>query len=92
MNFIVVAIMRGYRISMRFLSDGSVLLTLEPPWSVMLMCVQSQYLPEVPTNIHGLSNMAEWVPRIYSKGEIDRAAATLVPWWKGEGKDEVFRS
>jgi len=28
--------------------------------------------------------MAEWVRREYSKGEIDRAGALLVPWWKRE--------
>jgi|HubBroStandDraft_1064217.scaffolds.fasta_scaffold407899_2 hypothetical protein len=26
--------------------------------------------------------MAEWVQPEYSKGEIDRAGALLVPWWK----------
>lgn len=31
MNFIVVAILRGYRIHIRYLSDGSLFLTLEPP-------------------------------------------------------------
>ena len=29
----------------------------------------------------GCDNMAEWTKRKYSKGEIDRAAAGLIPWW-----------
>jgi len=28
--------------------------------------------------------MAEWAQREYSKADIDRAGATLVPWWKGD--------
>jgi RelA/SpoT family protein len=27
--------------------------------------------------------MAEWVKRQYTKGEIDKAGALMVPWWKG---------
>ena len=28
--------------------------------------------------------MAEWVKPAHGKGDIDRAGASLVPWWKGE--------
>jgi hypothetical protein len=58
------------------------------------MCAQSHCLPqefvrsEFPAHISEPSNMVEWVPNIYSKGEIDRAGAFLVPWWKGEGKPD----
>jgi hypothetical protein len=27
-------------------------------------------------------DMAEWIQRQYTKGEIDRAGARLIPWWK----------
>jgi hypothetical protein len=34
--------------------------------------------------------MAEWIPRIYGKGEIDRAGILLVPWWKtGEAPQDL---
>ena len=32
--------------------------------------------------------MAEWTRRDYSKGEIDRMGALLVPWWSGAGKPD----
>lgn len=36
--------------------------------------------------------MAEWVRREYSKGEIDRAGAVLVPWWEqGPSPDDLGR-
>jgi hypothetical protein len=28
--------------------------------------------------------MAEWIKREYGKGEIDRAGASLIPWWGGD--------
>jgi hypothetical protein len=29
----------------------------------------------------GVDDMAEWVKREYSKGDIDRAGKLLIPWW-----------
>lgn len=35
--------------------------------------------------------MAEWVKREHGKGEIDRAASLLIPWWRKQSKttDEI---
>jgi hypothetical protein len=33
-------------------------------------------------------DMAEWVKREHSKGEIDRMAQVLAPWWRGEPKPD----
>jgi len=30
-----------------------------------------------------------WVQRLHNHGVIDRAGAALVPWWRGEGVDDV---
>ena len=40
---------------------------------------------DVSAETYEASDMAEWVKREYSKGEIDRAGALLVPWWTGQG-------
>jgi hypothetical protein len=38
--------------------------------------------------IESEDDMAEWAKRAYSKGEIDRVGALLVPWWGGGVKPE----
>ncbi len=34
-------------------------------------------------------DMAEWSKREHTKGEIDRAGATLVPWWMAPASPPV---
>jgi hypothetical protein len=31
-----------------------------------------------------IGDMAEWIKCKYTKGKIDRAAESLIPWWKGD--------
>lgn len=48
------------------------------------MCIR-ELLAESESRFESASNndMAEWVKRDYSKGEIDRMGTSLLPWWTG---------